>query len=224
MAIFTCKYCDFKTVKEEKHTAHNCKVMQKMRIMEMQIGKNAFRYYLFWRNLNSYKTVDRNGFMNSRYFTCFITFVEYANKMHLPDVLDYIKYVTTAAILPQHWYNDNIYDEYIKFYDKTKTPYDHVEVSIKTLSALSRIFECEISTVFDHIRPGEMFKLLQARKLSPWLLLLSPKFKDFLLFKVSKEQNIIIQNIINPTVWRLKFNENLEDVKKIKKYVTDFKL
>ena len=224
MTIFVCEYCDAKFTKEQKYTLHNCEKKKRIKVINTTTGRSAFRYYCEWRKCNNYKPPVLSTFIDSKYFNSFIKFVEYSKNMNIPEPNEYIKFMSSKQLLPQHWDNDNAYVEYIQYFDLNRTPREQVNTSITTLATMARIFECDVADVLDHLRPGEMIKLLQARKLSPWVLLFSDKFHKFLLNKVSMEQGIFIQNFINPTIWQQRFKNNPTLVNEIKNSVKNLKL
>lgn len=224
MPIFECKYCDTKFVVEKKFISHNCEPKRRSEVMETNTGRTAFRYYTEWRKANNHKAPVLETFISSRFFTSFEKFVEYSRIMNIPEPLEYIKFMSKKGLLPIHWSSDDTYVEYIEYFDLSRTPRQQVDTSIETLTTLARMMDCEISEVLNHIRPGQMIKLLQARKLSPWILLFSGKFHTFLSTKVNAEQSIFLETFINSTIWQKKFKNNPALVEEIKQNVKNLKL
>lgn len=222
MTIFICKYCE--SVVEKDVNLHNCESKKRHELVKTNLGQVAFKYYVEWRRFNKHNTPLIETFVGSRYFTSFIRFVEYVRIMNIPEPIEYIKFMTKKGLLPAHWSSDNTYVEYIEYFDLSRTPRQQVDTSIQTLSTMARMMDCEISEVLDHIRPGQMIKLLQARKLSPWVLLFSGKFRNFLNTKVSQEQAIFLENFINPIIWERKFKNDPSLVIEVKNNVQNLKL
>lgn len=222
----TCEYCGHTFVKNKSYNDHCCPQMQKSHIFETPLGRAAFFYYKDWLRLkNRSPDVSGNTFLQSKYFSSFINFVNYSNKMLLPDKQSFIKYMVQLNMLPIHWCSDEVYVEYIRNLDTYFTPLQQAQITKKTVHELATIFECSTGEIFNHLLPGDFIRLLKARKLSPWIILLSAKFKNYLVTKVSKEQNsIIVDTVINPTIWKNKFENNKELLEVMRQEVQNLKL
>lgn len=223
---FTCEVCSHEFVRQKTFEDHFCEGMQKQVIFKLPIGQAAFFYYKKWLLLSKKNShVTEETFLKSKYFLSFIKFIKFSNTVMLPDRLSYITYMIKFSILPIHWCMTDMYISFIKYLDVTYTPLQHVEQTIKTLTELSTIFNCTIDNVFRHLKSGDCINLLRSRKLSPWLLLLSAKFKTYIATDLTKEQqNLISETIINPNLWNKRFTNNSNDVAIIKKTVSDLKL
>jgi hypothetical protein len=218
----TCEYCGVKLVRK----THYCAKMQKLDFIETTTGKIAFRYYKEWSRANGYtQAPTHETFLNSRYFSSFIKFIQFSNAMWLPDPVSYMKYVMQLKLLPTSWSSDDVYVNYIQNLDKNYPPSQQAQDTTRTLHELASMFGCTVTEVFDHLRPGDAIMLLKARKLTPWVMLLSKRFSDYVQHKLSREQrSIITDTVINPSLWKKKFMENPEDVKAMKQIVADLGL
>ena len=72
--------------------------------------------------------------------------------------------------------------------DRKAPPVKQAEITINTLFDLSHERECEVADIFDVLTPNEVIQLLRQRRLSPWILLNSTKFKQFFVNRVSSEE------------------------------------
>lgn len=224
--MFKCDFCDKEFVKAVTYESHYCEKMKRIDFLKTNLGKISFLYYNEW--LKMYKgatNITHDSFLNSRYFTSFIKFIKFSNRMLLPNKIAFMKYMISLNMLPIHWCLDEVYVKYIENLDSAYTPIEQVAETTKTLYELASIFECDIGDVFNHIQPVECIQLIKSRKLTPWLLLLSKKFHNYLSITISREQrNIISQTVINPSLWKKKFSNNLEYVTELKKIVQDLNL
>ena len=225
MAIFECKYCNQKFVKEGVFNNHHCEEMKRSEFIKTPKGIAAFFYYKEWLQVSRGNTVaSEETFISSRYYTSFLKFLEFSNKMLLPNKSAFIKYVASKTILPVHWCNDEVYISYIENLDKVYTPVEQAQETVKTMYELASGFGCQAHEVFNYLEAGDCVKLLKARRLTPWVLMFSRRFHQFLAIKLSKEQRIIIQSSINPIIWKNKFQNRPLDVEKMKSVVAQLNL
>lgn len=192
--------------------------------MHNKKGKSAYRFYQDWFIMRHHSPPSKDSFINSRYFTSFMKFVDYQKKMAIPNVKEYIKLMVSLKMLPHSWTNKDAYEYYINKYDSNVAPLKQAEHTIETLVQLSNIFECDLKNSMEELDGNDMIKLIQAKKLSPWILLFSKKFFNFLLKDVTTEQRIIIQTLINTNKWKRKFQTNPKAVRHMKKIVKELEI
>lgn len=217
----TCEHChaNFKSVKNfEKH---KCEKMKRLETTETKKGKKAFMLYREWLRLKHRIPLSKETFITSRYYTPFMKFVDFAQRMAIPDTIDYIKLMVSLSMEPNLWVSLEVYQHYIDSFDKMYSANQQANISVNTFLQLSKIFECEPHEVFEELVADDIIKLIQAKKLSPWILLLSNEFLNFLQEKATSEQQIIIQTIINPRKWKTVFESKKQDVKHMKKIVKE---
>lgn len=221
-----CEYCGHEFVRTKSYNDHCCSQMQKDHIFDTPLGKAAFFYFKEWLRLKNKNTnITGEIFLQSRYFSSFINFVNFSNKVLLPDKPSFIKYMVKLNMLPVHWCSGDVYVEYIRNLDTVYTPLQQAQITKKTVYELATIFGCDTGDIFKHLLPGDFMKLLKARKLSPWMLLLSSKFRQYMIHIISKElSSIISDTIMNPTVWKHKFENNSDMVEIMRKEVQALKL
>jgi hypothetical protein len=123
------------------------------------------------------------------------------------------------TIVPQHWYNPDIYDFFIDYFDNECSPNTHARITLTTLDKLATICECELGEVFDNLTPEDAIKLIQSRNLSPWIILLSLKFKTFLMNDVSTTQRALIENVIRMNRWKRIMEQKRNFIPEIKEYI-----
>ena len=122
------------------------------------------------------------------FFDSFKEFINYSNSVGLPDRKAFIKFAVERGISPYSWRDTEVYDDFIKHFDASKTPMDLCQISLSTILDLSEIFECDLIEVFEHMHTSDIMKLVIARKLSPWVLLFSTGFMNHIKFEASSEQ------------------------------------
>lgn len=162
-----------------------------------------------------------SAFLESRYFRTFINFAQFVAKVALPLPEKFIWLMNEKKYPPTMWTTDDAYTQYLEFLDRKADPMDQVNLSIKTLLNIADAAECDISEVFECLKPMELMQLVRKRQLSPWLLLHSVKFKLYFRDHMSDEQKIILETLINPEYWSDRFDDHEDAVEQIKQYVNE---
>ena len=125
---------------------------------------------------------------------------------------------------PTLWTNDEIYTSYIEFLDHKVPPMEQVSMSIQTLLAYADKREIDIADVFEHLEPMDIIHMVRVRKLSPWLLLFSKKFKQMFKERLTPEQKIILETLIRPDFWAKRFEDHPNIIEKVKECVEELHL
>lgn len=221
---YQCKFCNTRFVHEDRFLRHHCKQMKRDEEFRSVLGQQAWVFYQNWMKAHRRMVPAAKSFIHSKYFNSFVKFASFANKVHLPDTGAFIWLMKDKDILPTIWTNDQVYSMYLEFMDRKVAPKRHAEITINTLFDLSDEHQCEVSDVFNHLTPNEVIMLLRGRRISPWLLLKSDKFKEFFLNATSQEEKIIMETIIRPDYWSKKFAANPDAIKSMLLYVAELKL
>ena len=218
---YECPHCFKKLTTQARLDKHSCEAKKRFDYMETTKGKGAFYCYEMWMNMKGYSVKSVETFMESRYFKAIERFVAFCSSIGIPDRKHYIRYMADKDIPPLKWTDINVYDDYIQHFDASKTPEEMAAISIDTLFDLADIFQCEIPEVLSHMRASDLMKLVVARKLSPWILLPSRSFLEYMKKEVTAEQKILIHSTIHYDVWGRKFRNNPEVVQKMKELVKE---
>ncbi len=213
---FECEYCHTKWVKEDKFLAHTCEPMLRARIMNTFKGKAGHALYGYWFRQKGFKAPSVATFMKSKLFYSFVHLLDFADKMKIGDIQQYIDVMITRNIDPPFWKRDDVYAYYLEYLDRRVSPIKSVTKSLKTLVALAERLDIDVSDIFDVLHPGDIMQMLQTRKLSPWLLLFSPKFKAKLAEMDSSSQQAI-NDFIQFDYWMTQIKYYQDDVVHIKR-------
>ena len=125
---------------------------------------------------------------------------------------------------PSIWINDEIYASYIEFVDKKSDPNKQAKQTIEYLFKIADEYQVDVADVFEVLDPNDVILLLHRRQLSPWILIHSTKFKQFLITKTNDDQRLIMETIIRPNYWVKKKAKHPEIVAQMKKYVRELDL
>lgn len=221
---FNCQFCHSKFKTEDRYLKHRCKQMERDEEFRTLIGQSAWQYYQLWMKTYHRMVPSSESFLKSKYYRSFVKFSKQVKRLHIPDVKVFIELMKDKDINPTIWTNDQVYGLYLEYLDRRATPVKQAEITIKTLFSVADAAECEVDQVFSYIQPNEMIQLFRERRVSPWLLLFSSKFKSMLQNDTTTEQRIIIESIIRPQYWSGKFADRPKDVELMKKYVKELNI
>jgi hypothetical protein len=193
--------------------------MKKEAELKSPDGQAAWHYYQLWMRQLKRMPPPAESFLTSKYFRTFINFTKFTKSVSLPQPDKFIWLMVEKKYQPTLWMSDEVYVNYLEYLDRKLDPMEQAKISIDTLLALADRHDVDVSTVFDILQPGDVIQLLRVRKLSPWLLLFSKKFKVFFATKTNSEQQIIMEALIQPSYWENKMAQYPEEVKNIKTYI-----
>jgi len=214
-----CEYFLKKFVREASFKKHECRQMLRTRLLRSPNGMTAYDYYCRWQKQKKHRVYSKEQFIDSKFFTSFFNFVKFSRKMAIPGIDKFIEHMVSLDIHPKDWCQRIVYDHYMDHFDELHDPEAQTQISVETITELSRIFDCEPAEVFLHIEPSALIRVVQAKKLSPWFLLFSSKFMWFMQNEMTREQQILLKKYVNPDKWRVKFEQEPERVIRIKKNV-----
>ena len=218
---FECSFCHTKFVTEDRYLKHHCKQMQRDEEFRTTTGQAAWLFYQNWMKAYKRMVPSAQSFLKSKYYQSFFRFAQHVKKLNIPDVDAFIALMKEKDISPTIWTNDQVYALYLEYLDRRASPTSQAKITIDTLFKIAEIAECDVGEIFDVLQPNEVIALLRERRLSPWILLFSHNFKEFLIHKASDEQRIIMESIIRPHYWADKFKKNPNAVEMMKQYVEE---
>lgn len=217
---FECPYCHMVYVRENAFLNHECK--QKLRAAEIKTvtGQSAYQFYCLWMKMNQRRIPEIEVFTTSKFYNNFIEFVEYAKRINLPDIQSFIQLMVERDISPSLWMHDKVYILFIEHFDRKVGPLKQATVTINTMFKITEVAECDVSEFFEVLKPTEVLQLIRQRRLSPWILLFSEKFK-IMLQNCPSEQLKFFEDLIRPLFWQMRFKKYPELVKVMKQTVAE---
>jgi len=156
------------------------------------------------------------AFTTSKYFRTFINFTNFAKSVDMPLPEKFIWLMVEKDFSPTMWMQDEVYSMYLEFLDHKTSPLEQVNISVDTLLTHAERLHVDVSNIFDQLQAPDIIQLLRTRKLSPWLLLLSKKFKLMFANNTTSEQRIILETLIQPERWITKLKDHTKEVETIK--------
>ena len=221
---FECKFCGQRFKLENRYMSHRCKAMVRDEQIRTPLGQAAWSYYQKWMKSHRRAVPAIETFLTSNFYTTFIKFAQFAKRVGLPDVDAFIWYMKEKDIPPVIWVNPEIYASYIEFIDKKSDPSQQAQQTIDYLFKIASELQVDVSEIFDYLEPSDVIMMLHRRQVSPWILLHSPKFKQFLINKATDQEKVAMQAIIRPEYWAEKKAKSPEIVAQMKKYIRELDL
>jgi hypothetical protein len=189
--------------------------MSRSREVQTIIGQQAYLLYKAWLEKQRRKPPAIEGFMTSAYYSSFVKFAEWSRDTGIPDPEKYCELMANAKIAPALWRRSEAYQIFLEYTDKRSDPFEQVQNTIETLLTLSEGLEIEMGDVFGKFTSGEITELIQQRRLSPWLLFCSKRFKEWMGTLHEGERRDLMKNI-GISYWSEKFERSPAVVKEVK--------
>lgn len=218
-ANFRCNHCGHSFVYEDRLLRHKCKQMVRKEELETPLGQAGWLHYQTWMKTNHKLVPAIKSFLHSKYYGAFMRFSKFVKDVRIPDPELYIRLMNELNIPPAMWTSDLIYVRFIEHMDKRVPAIKNAKITIETLFNIAEDNGVDIAEVFDVIDPNDVIQLLRQRKLSPWFLLRSSKFKNMLKTRMSRDQLIVLETIIRPKVWAENLKNNGDGIKSIDAFV-----
>ncbi len=220
---YECKYCEQTFKIESRFINHHCKEMQKAEDLKSSVGQAAWLYYQKWMQAQKKPVSQPSSFLKSRHFNAFINFAKFVKRVKLVDTELFIHMMKDKSVQPQLWTHDQMYALYLEYIDRNTTPTKQATITMKTLAKIADAADCDVSEVFSMVHPIEILEMIRERKLSPWLLLRSVKFRA-MLEQVSDEERAVFEQLIRPSYWSAKFEINPKIVQRMTLLVKELNL
>lgn len=159
------------------------------------------------------------SFAASRYFKAFVGFVEFVKRVQLPRADRFIALMNQHKLPPTLWTSNEAYALFLEYMDRKLSGLENAALSVQTIISYCDKHGIDTAEVFNHMPIQELIRLMQLRKLSPWLLLVSSTFKRAYRDRATPEQQIVLSNLIRPDYWpeRVANSEHLEDIRALVK-------
>ena len=221
---FRCKFCGLGFKLEDRYLKHKCRAMERDEEIRTPVGMAALSYYQLWMKEQKRAVPNVEAFLNSKLYTSFVKFAKFAQETDIPNAEQYIKFMIRKDIHPTIWTNDQIYSEYLQWLDRGRDPKAQAQYTVDYLFKVAEALDCDVGDIFNFVRVPDVITMLRKRLLSPWILLPSTKFREFIKTKATPEQRQVIEVIIKPKAWAEKIKKNPQTVEYMKKIVHELKL
>lgn len=208
-----CVYCDYVYKSDEERQQHSCKFLEREKEARSADGLATWNLYKYWRSLSGHRPPDYNAFIQSRYYTIFSSLLSFIRKNAMADPQHYIKFCSDLRLLPNNWCMSEAYIDYLIHFDNTVPPETQFRLSVKTISSLANIIDCKPNEVLLYLNFDEILKFIHSRALSPWYLLFSNAFDYVYNKKLTREEKVVCDSIIDRNKWLEKMRTDKESTK-----------
>lgn len=194
--LYQCKHCSKRFTKEVHFMRHECKEMKRAQEVQTVIGQQAYGMYKLWLEKQRKKAPPVEGFTSSTFYSSFVKFAHYCRDHAIgPNADIYIELMTKQGISPALWVRPECYSQFLEHLDKKSDPYKLGEQTISCLLDIAERLRVTPDKVFDELRFGEVLELLTQRRISPWFLFCSSKFKAWTQKLDSSERDLMYKQI-----------------------------
>lgn len=221
--VFECSYCHRNYVRERAFMEHKCPVKARIEQLRSPLGQASYMFYAKWMHASKRAIPEQSTFMNSKFYESFIRFAKFNKALQLPSTELYIQVMMQKGITPELWTDDRAYSIYLEHMEYHVDPKLSIIMTSETLAKLSKEYECEIRDVFLRVGKNDIIQLIRERKLSPWILLKSPRFMKF-VETCSTEQLSILETLIDSSFWKKKFKSDPKTTRFVKLCVEELEL
>ncbi len=209
---YPCGHCRKEFSNERTLSAHMC--VNKRRYLDKdsvasRMGLELFRrFYELNTATKNAKTIDE--FIQSRYYSSFIKFARYLMDLRPVDQARFVDFVFQNGVKDKDWCKDRIYEAYILDLLQKEPAERGIERSIQTMQSWAESTGHTYNEFFKYVSPSEATLQIRMGKISPWVLYLS-ETADHMWKRMSDEQVEIISNVIDPKIWKAKFQIKKDD-------------
>lgn len=212
LKIYQCQFCK-KTYKQEPaFLRHYCDAQKKHELLSTVIGQIGFHLYERWVLIRHSRKVDYDDFKASRFFHSFVKFAKYYKCIKgFADLDEFLKVMISKDFLPSCWLDDKVMAYYVITIEK-KDPMIRIENTCNYILKICEAYDCDTSEFFHYLEFHVFLDFVKMHKLSPWVLLHSKCFFQWLNVQTD-EQQYIIDSFIDSYQWKSHFNNSPKIVK-----------
>jgi len=209
---YACGFCKKAFRNERTLSAHMC--AKKRRNLEKDTVASRMGLQLFQRfmqlNTPTKKQKTFEDFIDSKYYTTFIKLARHLMDLRPIHQNRFVDFLFQNGIKDRDWCKDKVYEAYIVDLLSKEPASSGLERSIETMSKWAEENDVEYNEFFAYVPPAEATHMIRMGKISPWVLYLA-ETSDALWNRLSSEQAEIIASVIDPNIWRVKFELKKDD-------------
>ena len=209
---YACGFCKKAFRNERTLSAHMC--AKKRRNIEKDTVASRMGLQLFQRfmqlNTPTKKQKTFEDFIDSKYYTTFIKLARHLMDLRPIHQNRFVDFLFQNGIKDRDWCKDKVYEAYIVDLLSKEPASSGLERSIETMSKWAEENDVEYNEFFAYVPPAEATHMIRMGKISPWVLYLA-ETSDALWNRLSSEQAEIIASVIDPNIWRVKFELKKDD-------------
>lgn len=209
---YACGFCKKAFRNERTLSAHMCAKKRRNIEKDTVASRMGLQLYQRFYELNTptknQKTFEQ--FIDSKYYPAFIKLARHLMDLRPVDQGRFVDFLFQNGVKDRDWCKDKVYEAYIVDLLSKEPASRGLERSIKTMEEWAQRTEHPFNEFFMHVSPSEATHMIRMGKISPWVLYLA-ETADYLWNRLSSEQGNIIVGVIDPNVWRAKFEIKKDD-------------
>lgn len=208
-----CKYCNKEFQQEKTLASHMCPKKRRMAEKDTLSSRLGFRVFQRFYELTTMQKQPKTfeEFVGSQYYTDFVKFGRHLGQRDAINTEKFIDFVITNGVKLRDWRKPYVYESFLQELMKKEPVERALERSIITLNEWAEENNTTFDKFFDEVTTTEATHIIQAGRISPWVLYLSDKAGN-LLSRLSSEQGTMIQAVIDPNTWKVRFANRKDDV------------
>lgn len=208
-----CHFCE-KSFKGERTLAvHMCP--KKKRHLDLgTIGSMlGFRVFQRFYDLNSKAKTPKStdDFIHSKYYLSFVKFGRHLSDLNAIDTNAFVDYVISNSYGIDDWCKDSVYIKFLKRHIEEEHFERAIERTLLEMQTWCDSNNSSITACFREINTFEATNLIKNGRFSPWVLYLSESGGE-LLDKMSEEQLTMLNETLDPVLWKEKFMKQKDNV------------
>lgn len=210
-----CNFCKKTFVREASLIKHSCEMKRRWMEKDTRVNQLGFNTYVKFYELNypgkRKKTYDE--FMNSRYFTSFVNFGRHLYNLESVDVMMFVTYLIKNSVALSEWSKMYVYESYVREITKKESLEDAVIRNVLIMKEWSLENGTKWYNFFREVGIDYAKILIKTGRLSPWMLFIGPG--DDLISRMSQQDLLDIQNLLDVELWSKKISLNKKPVANI---------
>jgi hypothetical protein len=186
------------------------KHMAEKNTLSSRLGFRVFqRFYELTTTQKNPKTFE--DFVGSQYYKDFVKFGRYLGQRDAIDTEKFKDFVITNGVKLRDWTKPHVYETFLQDLMKKEPAERALERTIITLNEWAEENNTTFNKFFEEVTTTEATHIIQAGRISPWVLYLSEEAGK-LLGRMNREQGNLISAVIDPNIWKVRFANRPDDV------------
>lgn len=211
--IIKCDFCKEKFDTDDLLFKHLCEKKRRFQQRDLKVVQFAFALFTeFVKKKGNKKLPTIESFENSSMYSSFVGFATHLNRICAIDALGFIKFLLDANIGINKWKQDHYYERWIRERSKTQPPLEAMQQSISLMEQWSVETGEHWTEFFSKIEIPRALLWIKSGKLSPWLILSVPEASSVMLKRMSPEQLVMVEELIDFDYWQIKLDRYPDDV------------
>lgn len=153
-------------------------------------------------------------FAKSKYYGDFTKFGRYLMDINAVNPIAFVEFIIKMQIPLSKWRSPTIYETYLRELTKKETPEAAIERNFSLMQQWARDTGEEWFDFFRKVKPTLATMWIRSGRISPWVLYTAESAEE-MFARMSDEQKVLVQQVIDPKFWETKFGGDMDTVSAI---------